>query len=63
MYKMVFRYLCWTTDHAFYYQGRGRPNKVLDDMDLLVLTRLEIYIIEYLQVGMCLSYLEDPLIK
>ena len=28
--KRVFRYLCGTTDHAIYYQGRAGQNKVLD---------------------------------
>ena len=28
--KRVFRYLRGTTNHAIYYQGRARPNKVLD---------------------------------
>ena len=28
--KRVFRYLCGAIDHAIYYQGRARPEKVLD---------------------------------
>ena len=28
--KRVFRYLHGTTNHAIYYQGRARPNIVLD---------------------------------
>ena len=28
--KRVFRYLCETTDHAIYYQGRDGPDRVLD---------------------------------
>ena len=28
--KRVFRYLHGTTDHAIYYQGRARPDRVLD---------------------------------
>ena len=55
----VFRYLCGTTSYGLCYQGRPRLDKVLDihgfvdadwagDMDHIIL-----------QVGMCLTYLED----
>ena len=28
--KMVFKYLCGTTDHAICYQGKAGPDRVLD---------------------------------
>ena len=45
-------------DHAICYQERVGPDRVLD-VDGLMLTKLEIWIIEDLQVGMCLTYLEE----
>ena len=55
--KRVFRYLRGTSDYGLCYQGRPGLDRVLDirgfvDADWA----------EYLQVGMCLTYLEVQLV-
>jgi hypothetical protein len=57
--KRVFRYLCGTTDYGIFYQGRPRQIECWTYMDLLMQTRLEIWITKDLQVVMCLTYLEE----
>ena len=57
--KRVFRYLCGTIYYAICYQGRPRPDIVIMYMDLLMQTGLQTLITEDIQVGMCLTYLEE----
>jgi hypothetical protein len=57
--KRVFRYLCGTTSYGLCYQGRPDWTEWWTYMALLMQTGLEIWIAEDLQVGMCLTYLEE----
>ena len=57
--KRVFRYLCGTTSYGLCYQGRPVLDIMLTYMGLFMKIGLEIWITECLQVGMCLTYLED----
>jgi hypothetical protein len=57
-----FRNLRGTSDYGLCYQGRLGLDRVLDIHGLLMQTRLEIWIREDLQVGMCLTYLEVKLV-
>ena len=57
--KRVFRYLRGTTSYGFFYQGRPVWTECWTYMALLMQTGLEIWIIEDLQVGMCLTYLDE----
>jgi len=57
--KIVFGYFCGATYYAICYQGRPRPDKVKLYRVLLMQTRLEILIIQYIQVVLCLTYLEE----
>ena len=56
--KWVFRYLRGTSDYGLCYQGRLVLDRVLDICGFVDGTRLEIWIRDDLQVGMCLTYLE-----
>jgi hypothetical protein len=56
--KRVFRYLHGTSSYGLCYQGRSGLDRVLDiHVFLWMQTRMEIWIIGYLQVGMCLTCL------
>jgi hypothetical protein len=57
--KRVFRYLHGTTSYGLCYQGRLGLEECWTYMGLLMQTGLEIWITEDLQVGMCLTYLEE----
>ena len=56
--KRVFKYLRGTSDYGLCYQGRPGLEEFWIFVALLMQTRLEIWIIEDLQVVMCLTYLE-----
>jgi len=54
--KRNFRYLCGTVDYAICYQGRHEIEKILDAHGFFDTDLVEIFIIEYIQVVMCLMY-------
>jgi hypothetical protein len=57
--KRVFRYLCGTTNYGLCYQGRPGLDRVVDIHGFVDAVWLKIWIAEDLQVGMCLTYLEE----
>ena len=59
--KRIFRYFRRTTSYGLCYQGRPGLERVLY-MALWVQTGLEIWIVGDLQVGMCLTCLEEQLV-
>jgi hypothetical protein len=57
--KRVFRYLHGTASYGLCYQGRLDWTEWWIYMALWMQTRLEIWIVGDLQVGMCLTCLEE----
>ena len=57
--QAVLRYLRGTIDHAIYYQGIARPDRVLDVHGFVDADWAGDLDQEDLQVGMCLAYLEE----
>jgi hypothetical protein len=57
--KRVFMYLHGTTSYGLCYQGRPGLDRVVDIHGFVDADWDEIWIVEDIQVGMCLTYLEE----
>jgi hypothetical protein len=57
--KRVFKYLCGTTSYGFSTKEDQDWTECWTFMALWMQTRTKIYIVEYLQAGMCLTCLEE----
>jgi hypothetical protein len=57
--KRVFMYLCGTTSYGLCYQGRPGLDRVVDIHGFVDADWAEIWIVGDLQVGMCLTCLEE----
>jgi hypothetical protein len=57
--KRVFRYLRGTASYGLCYEGRPGLDRVVDIHGFVDADWLDIWIVGYLQAGMCLTCLEE----